>query len=49
MRTTESGITRRGNCIFRTTPSWAATEVTARWVASAKKVNSMMLSSSTIG
>ncbi len=29
MSTTESGITRRGNWVLRTTPSWATTEVTA--------------------
>ena len=29
VRTVESGITRRGNWVLRTTPSWATTEVTA--------------------
>ena len=34
--TTEVGMTRRGNCVLRTTPSWATTEVTAALVASLK-------------
>ena len=29
MSTIASGITRRGNWVLRTTPSWATTEVTA--------------------
>src|ERR1700755_2875684 len=37
-RTVEIGITRRGNCVLRTTPSWATTEVTEFVVDSWKKV-----------
>ena len=47
--TTESGITRRGNWVLRTTPSWATTEVTAFCVASWKKVKRTMPSSSSTG
>ena len=32
--TTESGITRRGNCVLRTMPSWPTTEPTEPPVAS---------------
>src|SRR4051794_15704500 len=35
--TTDSGITRRGNCVLRTMDSWETTELTATVVASWKK------------
>ena len=38
VNTTESGITRRGNWVLRTTLSWLTTEVTEREVASWKNV-----------
>src|SRR6476659_3301039 len=47
--TVASGITRRGNWVLRTTPSWATTEVTAAVVASWKKVNWTIPSSSRTG
>ena len=47
--TTASGITRRGNCVLRTTPSWPTIELTAMPVASWKKPNSTMLNSSSTG
>ena len=47
--TVESGITRRGNWVLRTTPSWATTEVTALVVASWKKVKRTIPSSSSTG
>ena len=47
--TTASGITRRGNCVLRTTDSWLTIEVTAVIVASWKKPNSTMLNSSRTG
>lgn len=37
--TTERGMTRRGNCVFRTTLSWLTTDVTEATLASWKKVN----------
>ena len=46
LRTTASGITRRGNCVLRTTDSWFTIELTAVLVASWKKPNSTMFSSS---
>ena len=47
--TVESGITRRGNWVLRTTPSWATTEVTAIVVASWKKVKRTIPISSSTG
>ena len=47
--TTASGITSRGNCVLRTTPSCATIDVTAMPVASWKKPNSTMLNSSSTG
>ena len=48
--TVDSGITRRGNCVFRTIPSWLTTEVHGRdVVASWKKVNTTTLNSSRTG
>ena len=47
--TVASGITRRGNWVLRTMPSWATTDVTACEVASWKKPNRTMLSSSRTG
>ena len=47
--TTASGITRRGNCVLRTTPSCPTIDVTATPVASWKKPNSTMLNSSSTG
>src|SRR5215207_3209962 len=44
--TTESGITRRGNWVLRTTDSWLTIELTAALVASWKKPNSTMLNRS---
>ena len=49
VRTVESGITRRGNWVLRTTPSWATTEVTALVVDSWKKVKRTIPSSSITG
>ena len=49
MSTTASGITSRGNCVLRTTDSWATIEPTAITVASWKKPNSTMLNSSRTG
>ena len=49
VRTIESGITRRGNCVLRTIPSWATTEVTAVVVDSWKKPNRTMLNRSRTG
>ena len=49
VRTVASGITRRGNWVLRTTPSWATTEVTAFVVASWKKVKRTIPSSSSTG
>jgi hypothetical protein len=49
VRTTASGITRRGNCVLRTTPSWPTIEVTAMPVASWKNPKSTMLNSSSTG
>ena len=46
VRTVESGITRRGNWVLRTTPSWATTEVTELVVDSWKKVKRTIPSSS---
>ena len=46
VRITASGITRRGNWVFRTTASWLTIEPTAVVVASWKKPNSTMLKSS---
>ncbi len=48
-RTVESGITRRGNCVLRTIPSWASTELTAPPVASWKKPKTTRLNSSSTG
>ena len=45
--TTESGITRRGNCILRTILSLLTTEPTARVVASEKSAKSVKLRSKT--
>src|SRR5215218_2147550 len=47
--TVESGITRRGNWVLRTMPSWETTEVTELVVASWKKVKRTMPSSSITG
>src|SRR5215210_2618150 len=47
--TTDSGITRRGNCVFRTTLSWATTDITEVCVASEKKPNSTTFMSSSTG
>ena len=44
VRTTAIGMTRRGNCVLRTIPSWATTEGVATVVASWKNVKSTMLS-----
>jgi len=49
VRTTASGITSRGNCVFRTTDSWVTIAGTACVVASWKKPNRTMLNSSSIG
>ena len=46
VRTTASGITRRGNCVFLTTPSWVTIEPTAVVVASWKNPKSTMLNNS---
>ena len=45
VRTAAIGITRRGNWVLRTIPSWATTEVVATVVASWKKVKRTMLRS----
>ena len=47
--TIESGITRRGNWVLRTTPSCVTTEVTELLVASWKKVKTTIPSSSSTG
>ena len=47
--TTASGITNRGNCVFRTTDSCATIDWTAVLVASEKKLNSTMLKSRSTG
>ncbi len=47
--TTASGMTRRGNCVLRTTASWPTHELTAVTVASWKKENSTMFISSSSG
>jgi hypothetical protein len=47
--TVASGITRRGNWVLRTTPSWATTEVTPLVVDSWKKVKRTIPSSSRTG
>src|SRR5438046_2433369 len=47
--TVARGMTRRGNWVLRTTPSWATTDVTEVLVASWKKVNSTMFISSSTG
>ena len=47
--TTDSGITRRGNCVFRTIDSCETTEVTATFVASWKNVKRTMLNRSSTG
>src|SRR4051794_17640329 len=45
VRTIDIGITRRGNWVLRTTPSWLTTELTASVVASWKKLNTTTLNS----
>ena len=47
--TAESGMTSRGNCVFRTTPSCETTAVTALVLASWKKEKTTMPSSSITG
>ena len=47
--TTASGMTRRGNCVLRTTASWLTIDPTAVPVASWKKPKSTTLSSSSTG
>ena len=49
VRTTDIGITRRGNWVLRTIPSRAATDVVAIVVASWKNVKSTMLESRKTG
>src|ERR671924_198954 len=49
VRTTASGITRRGNWVLRTTLSWLTIDSTAVVVASWKKVNSTMLNNNRTG
>ena len=36
MTTTDNGMTRRGNCVFRTIPSWPTTDINEFPVASEK-------------
>ena len=47
--TTPSGMTRRGNCVLRTTASWPTIELTDSPVASWKNPNSTMLKSRNTG
>ena len=47
--TTESGMTRRGNCILRTIVSCLRTASTERSVASRKKLNSIRFISRNTG
>src|SRR5689334_6511499 len=47
--TTASGMTSRGNCVFRTIDSWATIDPTALPVASENTPNTTMFASSSTG